>query len=148
MGVLTVRQDETPPQHERSRSRSVTRIVKDDGEIVMEVEGQLTDVTSEMEDTEHDSSSDMEEGRPESDQEASASPGVNNNATIYCEDTDSQREEDSSQELTIEAEKEDFSDTMMEKMARFMHKKGLIFAPVPVVSVMKEQVPGRCQTKE
>ena len=40
----------------------------------MEVEGQLTDFTSEMEDTEHDSSSDMEEGRPESDQEASASP--------------------------------------------------------------------------
>ena len=70
-------------------------------------------------------------------------PGVNNNVTIYCEDTDSQREEDSSQALTIEAEKEDFSDTMMEKMAQFMHKKGLIFAPVPVVSIMKEQVPGR-----
>ena len=50
--------------------------------------------------------------------------------------------------MTIEAEKEDFSDTMMEKMARFMHKKGLIFAPVQVVSVMKEQVPGRRQTKE
>ena len=67
---MTVRQDETPSWHERSRSRSVTQIVKDDGEIVMEVEGQLTDFTSEMEDTEHDSSSDMKEGRPESDQEA------------------------------------------------------------------------------
>ena len=113
----------------------------------MEVEGQLTDFTSEMEDTEHDSSSDMEGGREDLDHKSAAYPGDNNNVTVYCEDPDSQREEVSSQASTIETEKEDFTDTMMEKMAQFMHKKGLIFVPTPAASVTKERVPGDVKQK-
>ena len=111
----------------------------------MEVEGQLTDFASEIEGAEGESSSE-EELQDESVEFASQSSGRNNNAMMYEEDSS---QEDTQMETASDGQtagqktnqQAELSDQMMEKMAEFMHKRGLIFAPAQSASEVQEGQP-------
>ena len=64
----------------RSRSRSTSRSPEEDGEVLVEVEGQETDYVSEMEDPDSDNSKPDTE---EESQEVLEDDSQNNNATVY-----------------------------------------------------------------
>ena len=105
----------------------VAHVEEEDGEIIMRVEGQATDFTSEAEgESDSGSESDPDEGgRP-----------TNNNATRAHHHDDSQTSMESmdeggqSQSTVDSGHREvNLDDAMMEKMAKFMQKRGLFFSP-------------------
>ena len=120
------------------------------GEVLVEVEGQETEYASEMDEGEsgesvEESEEDSQDDRDSQDYQYEDSQ--NNNATVVSHQPRHGKTSHRSGEISGSVEDPDESlpleDDMMERMAKFMHSKGLVFAPKEELAGQKGELGSR-----
>ena len=118
----------------RSRSHSIDRDELEDGEVQMEVEGQETEYASENEEDESDSGSNADDSSQFDYDDVPDEDSQNNNTSMVphmCHASAESSRSNRSDNVNKRAEDRKLDDKTMDKVACFMEKRGLVFAPKP-----------------